>query len=145
MSGKKNIILSKKRKNFHTEDALSVGNPLAVSLYQAMLKLRSKKDILQRNFMEFLHLRESCIKKADEVWKKTDISGNNLTTFICEFPEHSLKELYYIVVTKEDGMSNVHILLFSFPTIDPSLVDRYRSGKNLNEKELEKSSEETHH
>ena len=70
MSGKKNSSLGKKVKNFNSKDALSVRDPLAVRLFQSMLKLRSKKDILQRHFTDFLHLRDSCIQKADEVWKK---------------------------------------------------------------------------
>ena len=145
-TSKKSPVLNKKKiKNFSSKDALSIGNSLAIRLYQSMLQLRSKKDILQKHFMDYLHLRDSCIQKADEVWKKTDMDGNNLTTFICEFPDHSLKDLHYIVVTKEDSVPNVYILLFSFPTTDSSLVDRYRFGENLTEKDSEHNPGTTHH
>jgi len=44
--------------------------------------------------------------------------------------------LSYVVVTQEDDNSNVHALLFSFPTTDKTLVDRYRQGEYLQPEEV---------
>lgn len=121
-------------------DALVEGDPLSVGLYLAMLKLRSDKDIPQGQFKDFGNLREETIENADEIWKKSDHNGNVLVCFIKEFPDHATKDLFYIAVTQEDPQSNVHSLLFSFPTIDRSLLDRYRQGENLQAEEIVQES-----
>lgn len=122
-------------------DALGEGDPLAMGLYMAMLTVRGEKDIPQEKFQEFAELREDTIENADEIWRKNDLDGNILVSFIKEFPDHeTTKDLTYIAVTQEDEESNVHSLLFSFPTTDPSLADRYRQGENLQAEEVSQES-----
>ncbi|UOF02629.1 PBECR2 nuclease fold domain-containing protein [Bdellovibrio reynosensis] len=122
-------------------DALGEGDPLAMGLYIAMLKVRGEKDIPQDKFSEFANLREDTIESADEIWRKNDLDGNVLVCFIKEYPDHeTTKDLTYIAVTQEDEESNVHSLLFSFPTTDESLVDRYRQGENLQAEEVSQES-----
>jgi len=122
-------------------DALLEGDPLAMGLYLAMLKVRGEKDIPQEQFQDFAALREETIETADEIWRKNDLDGNVLVSFIREYPDHeTLKDLTYIAVTQEDNESNVHSLLFSFPTTDQSLVDRYRQGENLQAEEVSQES-----
>ncbi len=122
-------------------DALGEGDPLAMGLYLAMLKVRGEKDIAQEKFQEFAELREDTIENADEIWRKNDLDGNILVSFIKEFPDHeTAKDLAYIAVTQEDSDSNVHSLLFSFPTTDRTLVDRYRQGENLQAEEVSQES-----
>lgn len=122
-------------------DALGEADPLAMGLYVSMLKVRGEKDIPQENFKDFANLREDTIENADEIWRKNDLEGNILVSFIKEFPDHeTVKDLTYIVVTQEDEESNVHSLLFSFPTTDATLVDRYRQGENLQAEEVSQES-----
>ena len=56
--------------------------------------------------------------------------------FIKEFNDMGVEDLHYIVVTEEDAEAQVNSLLFSFPTNDISLVDRYRQGENLEAEEV---------
>ncbi len=122
-------------------DALSEADPLAIGLYQAMITVRSEKDLPQEKFQDFAELREETIETADEIWRKNDLDGNILVSFIKEFPDHeTAKDLTYIAVTQEDEESNVHSLLFSFPTTDLTLVDRYRQGENLQAEEITQES-----
>lgn len=122
-------------------DAMGEGDPLAMGLYQAMLKVRGEKDIPQEKFQEYAELREETIENADEIWRKNDLDGNILVSFIREFPDHeTTKDLTYIAVTQEDEESNVHSLLFSFPTTDRTLADRYRQGENLQAEEVSQES-----
>ncbi|MEN0058651.1 MAG: PBECR2 nuclease fold domain-containing protein [Bdellovibrio sp.] len=122
-------------------DALGEGDPLAMGLYMAMLKVRGEKDIPQEKFQDFAELREDTIENADEIWRKNDLDGNVLVSFVKEFPDHeTTKDLAYIAVTQEDEASNVHSLLFSFPTTDRTLVDRYRQGENLQADEVSQES-----
>ncbi|WP_413584767.1 PBECR2 nuclease fold domain-containing protein [Bdellovibrio sp. HCB274] len=122
-------------------DAMLEGDPLAVGLYQAMMKVRTEKDIAQESFQDFAELREETIESADEIWRKTDTEGHVLVSFIKEFPDHeTTKDLVYVAVTQEDEETNVHSLLFSFPTTDEALVDRYRQGENLQAEEVSQES-----
>jgi len=117
-------------------DALSEGDDLAVGLYKAMLKVRSPQDISEEKFKSYEHLRESTIEEADEIWRSTDLNGNVLVSFIKEFGEEVEKDLHYVVVTIEDPASSSHALLFSFPSQDVNLLDRYRHGENLHAEEI---------
>lgn len=121
-------------------DALTEGDPLAIGLYLSMLKIRAEKDVPEADFQKFGSCREETIETADEIWKKTDMDGNILVTFIKEFPDNEVPDLYYVAVTQEDADSNVHALLFSFPTTDKTLVDRYRQGENLQAEEIVQES-----
>lgn len=122
-------------------DAMTEGDPLAVGLYRAMLTVRSEKDLTQDKFQALAPLREETIENADEIWRKNDLDGNVLVSFIKDFPDHEeYKDLSYIAVTQEDEETNVHSLLFSFPTTDKTLVDRYRQGENLQAEEVSQES-----
>lgn len=117
-------------------DALSEGDELAVGLYRSMLTVRSEKDIPEDQFQNFIELREDTIEEADEIWRSTDFKGNVLVSFIKEFHDIDDMDVSYIVVTIEDAASGSHALLFSFPTNDKSLVERYRHGENLQAEEV---------
>lgn len=138
------IIFDKKyeyvREGAIDGDALGEGDPLSMGLYTAMMKVRGEKDILQEKFQDYSDLREDTIESADEIWRKNDLEGNILVTFIREYPDHETKDLNYVVVTQEDTTTNVHSLLFSFPTSDSTLVDRYRQGENLQAEEVTQES-----
>ena len=121
-------------------DSLLEGDPLAMGLYLSMLKVRSEQDIPQKDFKNYFEFRESTIEDADEIWRKSDLNGNIMVVFIKEIPDQPLADLTYIAVTIEDEKNGVHTLLFSFPTTDPTLVDRYRMGENLQAEEVVQES-----
>lgn len=101
-----------------------------------MLTLRSEKDLPETEFHSLEHLRESTIEEADEIWRSNDLNGNTLVTFIKSCPDEGKGDVSYVVVTIEDTESSSHALLFSFPSIDQTLVDRYRHGENLQAEEV---------
>lgn len=117
-------------------DSLLEGDYLAIGLLESMLKVRGEKDIPTEKFQEFASLRDSTIDHPDEIWRKVDSEGHILVTFIKEFPDQGVEDLHYMVVTEEDTESQINSLLFSFPTNDTSLVDRYRQGENLEAEEV---------
>lgn len=117
-------------------DSLLEGDYLAIGLLESMLKVRGEKDIITDKFKDFAECRESTIDSPDEIWRKVDSSGHILVTFIKEFNDMGVEDLHYIVVTEEDTEAQVNSLLFSFPTNDTSLVDRYRQGENLEAEEV---------
>lgn len=119
-------------------DALHEGDDLAAGLYKAMLALRSEKDLTEDDFHEYADCRELALEEADEIWRSSDTLGNVLVSFIKEFNEE--EDFYYVVVTVEDAPSGSHALLFSFPTRDKGLVDRYRHGENLQAEEVVQES-----
>jgi hypothetical protein len=122
-------------------DSLSEGDPMALGLFLSMLKLRAETDVAFDKFQELgVECREETIESADEIWRSSDLRGNTLVTFIKEFEDHAIKDLTYVAITQEDESSNVHALLFSFPTNDPHLVDRYRHGENLQAEEVSQES-----
>lgn len=126
-------------------DSLSEGDGLAVGLYKAMLTVRSETDFTEDQFAQFADLREEAIEEADEIWRTHDFSGQVLVHFIKEVHGEEAADVeaaegqdifYYVVVTLEEEATNSHALLFSFPTRDASLVDRYRHGENLQAEEV---------
>lgn len=117
-------------------DSLLEGDYLAIGLLESMLKLRSEKDIATEKFKDFVECRESTINSPDEIWRKVDSTGHVLVAFIKEFNDLGIEDFHYIVVTEEDTEAQVNSLLFSFPTNDTSLVDRYRQGENLEAEEV---------
>jgi hypothetical protein len=122
-------------------DSLSEGDPLAMGLFLAMLKVRNETDVPFSKFQEVgAELREDTIENADEIWRNTDMHGNTVVTFVKDFPDHELGNIYYVSITLEDASSQVHTLLFSFPTTDESLLDRYRHGENLQAEEVSQES-----
>ncbi|MEM7647382.1 MAG: peptidase [Pseudomonadota bacterium] len=123
-------------------DSLSEGDELASGLYKAMLIVRNPQDIDESLFHNYSELREETIEEADEIWRNTTMSGYTLVTFIKDFSraEEGAEHLSYLAITLEDEGSNSHALLFSFPTNDESLVDRYRHGENLQAEEVVQES-----
>ncbi len=126
-------------------DALSEREPLAEGLYQAMIKVRSEGDFKEKDFPGFFDLREETIEEPDEIWRSRDAYGIILVNFIKEFrsadaSEGEENEMFYIAVTQEDPSTESHMLLFSFPTNDKSLVERYRHGENMTAEEVVQES-----
>lgn len=120
-------------------DALVEGDTLAFGLFTAMMTIRSEKDIPLEQFKDYGKYREETIETPDEIWKSQNLQGQNLVTFVKELSDNSegQKDLYYLVITQEEvGSSHVHTLLFSFPTNDLSLVERYKQGENLQAEEV---------
>lgn len=117
-------------------DSLLEGDYLAIGLLESMLKIRGDKDIPTDKFKDFNECREPTINSPDEIWRKVDSAGHILVTFIKEFNDMGVEDLHYIVVTEEDTEAQVNSLLFSFPTKDTTLVDRYRQGENLEADEI---------
>ncbi len=127
------------RENQGSEgDALYEGDPLAQGLYKAMLSLRHPKDIEEKFFENYVDFREKTIEESDEIWRNTTAENQTLVTFIKDFSisKKEEKTLFYLAVTLEEKNSNSHSLLFSFPTNDDNLVDRYRHGENLQAEEI---------
>jgi hypothetical protein len=121
-------------------DALMESDPLAIGLFEAMVKLRGEHDIPLTEFGIHSELRDPSIQEADEIWRTNDSMGNTLVTFIKDFTEEQSAKLFYVVVTIEDPQSNSHTLLFSFPSTDETLVQRYRHGENLQAEEVTQES-----
>lgn len=121
-------------------DALSENDDYSFGLVNSMLRLRTDKDIPLKDFKNFVELRDDTIENPDEIWRKTDHDGNVLVSFIKENPDAELGPPFYVVVTLEEENSEVHTLLFSFPTNDENLVDRYRQGENLQAEEVSQES-----
>lgn len=121
-------------------DALMEGDTLAEGLYRAMLSLRGDKDIAEDQFHTFKQMREDTLEEPDEIWRSTDSQGYILVTFIKDCAEEGEESLFYVVVTQEDVASQSHALMFSFPTTDKSLADRYRHGENLQADEVVQES-----
>lgn len=124
-------------------DALTEGDELAVGLYNAMLTLRSDSDIPSHDFQDYTDYRGEAIEESDEIWRTTDYQGNVLVNFIKDYSEGE-EIMYYISIAVEDAASDSHFLLFSFPTNDESLVDRYRHGENLQEEEQIPDDDDNH-
>ena len=131
-------ILKDVQKGAVEGDALSEGDELAVGLYTSMLKVRTDKDISEEEFHEYVQFREETIEEPDEIWRSPDYAGHVLVTFVREYDDIGAENetTYYIVVTVEDEPSGSHALLFSFPTNDPNLVERYRRCENLQAEEV---------
>ncbi len=117
-------------------DALYDGDPLALGLYKAMLSLRQPQDIEENLFENYVEFREKTIEESDEIWRHTAVENQTLVTFVKDFTKEGTEYLFYLAVTLEDKNSHSHALLFSFPTNDDNLVDRYRQGENLQGEEI---------
>lgn len=121
-------------------DALTEGDELAVGLYRAMLKLRNQTDIPESEFQNYINHREETIEEPDEIWRKIDSEGRVLVSFVKSIEDGG--DTKYIVVTMEDEATESQYLLFSFPTKDSNLVDRYKQGESLDASSY--SREESH-
>lgn len=115
----------------HQVDIPSPDDELAIGLYQAMKKLRAKTDIAEKEFKEFLQYRDETLENPKEIWRSTGVKGSSLVTFIKEYNPGSSQSFFYVVVTAEEIVSESHYLLFSFPTKDEGLLQRYRFGEEM--------------
>lgn len=123
-------------------DSLSEGDFFAIGLLESMIKLRSEKDIQTSQFQDFALHREDTINNPDEIWKQLTSDGHVLVTFLKDISDATEQDLHYVVVTEEDESNQVHSLLYSFPTKDVNLLERYRQGENLEAEEV--STESSH-
>lgn len=122
-------------------DSLMEGDPMAMGLFLSMLKVRQEGDVAFEKFKKIgEEVRDDTIQTPDEIWRSTGARGVVLVTFIRAIEDHLEKDLHYVVVTQEDEASHTHSLLFSFPTNDMTLVDRYRHGENLQTEEVAQES-----
>lgn len=120
-------------------DALFQGLPLAVGLYKAMLLLRTTEDIASTEFKHYAEHRDFSIEEPTEIWRSISCDQDILVSFIKDFSlEGQKKNFWYIAVTLEDTKTQSHTLLFSFPTKDYNLVERYQHGEQLNVKDVER-------
>ncbi len=123
-------------------DSLSEGDFFAIGLLESMIKLRSEKDVQTAQFQDYAQYREETINNPDEIWKQLTSDGHVLVTFLKDISDATEQDLHYVVVTEEDESNQVHSLLYSFPTKDINLLERYRQGENLEAEEV--STESSH-
>lgn len=123
-------------------DSLMEGDFLAIGLLESMLKLRSEKDISNADFQQYGSFREETINNPDEIWKQITSDGHVLVTFIKDISDQTAADTHYVVICEEDESNQVHSLLFSFPTNDLALLERYQQGENLEAEEV--STESSH-
>lgn len=123
-------------------DSLSEGDFFAIGLLESMIKLRSEKDVSQDRFQDYANFRDETINNPDEIWKQLTSDGHVLVTFLKDISDGTEADLHYVVVTEEDETNQVHSLLYSFPTRDINLLERYRQGENLEAEEV--STESSH-
>lgn len=125
-------------------DALSEDDSLAIGLCHSMMRIRSEKDIPLSDFGKFIEMREDTIQNPDEIWRTTDHLGNVLVYFIKENPDSENGCSFYVAITLEEESPNensvIHTLLFSFPSNDENLIDRYRQGENLQAEDVSQES-----
>lgn len=116
-------------------DGLSQADPLALGLFEAHLKLRQPDDIPLSDFGYWAQkLRDLTIQNPDEMRLQATWQGVNLLNLIRWFPEDDEEPgIYYVVVTVKEPYQEAFSILFSFPTRDESLVDRYRQGELVQE------------
>ncbi|MBE8221818.1 MAG: hypothetical protein HAW60_03725 [Bdellovibrionales bacterium] len=120
-------------------DALFQDLPLAVGLYDAMLSLRTQDDINPSEFQNYAENREVSIEEPTEIWRSMSGEQDILVSFIKDYSLDSpTKQFWYIAVTLEDSETQSHTLLFSFPTQDKNLVQRYQNGEQLNVEDVER-------
>lgn len=101
------------------------------ALEEEMLRWRDKSDIDPKDFDEYAHLLEESIEAPDEVWELQDSPGNTLLTMISQHDDG----VTYILICRSDQQNEKQEswqVLYSFPTKDAKLVQRYRRG-NLRE------------
>lgn len=99
------------------------------AIQEEMLRYRAKTDIPQAEFEEYSHLLEETIENPDEVWELQDEKENTLLTLIRAQDD----QLHYVVICALDAAATAENqenwrVIYSFPTNDPALVQRYRRG-----------------
>ena len=96
------------------------------AIEEEMLRHRSESDIPQSEFEEYGHLVDQTIESPDEVWELQDEGENPLLTLISEQGD----SLHYVVICAIDASQGQESwrVIYSFPSLDPALVQRYRRG-----------------
>jgi hypothetical protein len=117
-----------------SQAALKRGDKGAKELYDAMIRVRQDDDIKESEFKDYLELRDEVLEEPDEIWKRLDQNGGILVTYIKAYHEENDTH-YYLVLTQADEFSASHYLLFSFPTRDTNLVERYRVDVNIKDRD----------
>lgn len=97
------------------------------AIEEEMLRHRDPSDIPHKEFEEYLHLVDQTIENPDEVWELQDEGDNPLLTLISQHEEN----LHYVVICTFDSSQGQESwrVIYSFPTRDPALVQRYRRGQ----------------
>jgi hypothetical protein len=106
-----------------TEDFLArQGN----AIEEEMLRHRNATDIPAKDFEDFVHLVDQTIENPDEVWELQDEGDNPQLTLITQHEEN----LHYVVICTFDSSQGQESwrVIYSFPSRDPALVQRYRRG-----------------
>jgi len=107
-----------------TEDFLAKqGN----AIEEEMMRHRNPQDIPKKDFDEHAHLLDQTIESPDEVWELQDAGDNTQLTLLSQHAEH----LHYIVICAADQNAENQEswrVIYSFPTNDPAMVQRYRRG-----------------
>jgi hypothetical protein len=96
------------------------------AIEEEMLRHREPDDIPQKEFEEYVHLVDQTIENPDEVWELQDEGDNPILTLISQHEEN----LHYVVICtfeSNEGQESWRVI-YSFPTRDPALVQRYRRG-----------------
>ena len=120
-------------------DALFEGDRFALDLYATMLKIRSENDIPEAEFQTYSHMREPTIEQPEEIWRNSTSLKMPLVTLVRNFEQENGDAMWYLITTAEES-KNSHTLLFSFPTTDINLVERYRQGESLEDDENKNGS-----
>ena len=97
------------------------------AIEEEMLRYRNAADIPKKEFEDYTHLVEQTIESPDEVWELQDDANNTLLTLITQQDEN----LAYVVICAFDHTQEAQEswrVVYSFPTNDASLVQRYRRG-----------------
>jgi hypothetical protein len=91
-----------------------------------MLRHRETSDIPQGEFEEYVHLVDQTIENPDEVWELQDEGDNPILTLISQHEEN----LHYVVICTFEATESQESwrVIYSFPTREASLVQRYRRG-----------------
>lgn len=97
------------------------------AIEEEMLRHRRATDVPKDEFEEYSHLLDHTIENPDEVWELQDEGENTLLTLISQQDD----KLHYVVIcVQEQNAENQEAwkVIYSFPTNDPALVQRYRRG-----------------
>jgi hypothetical protein len=92
---------------------------------------RSPDDVPPEEWGLYQSCLEETLQKPDEVWTIRPGGGDSpaLYHFIRQYPDES-PGIWYVIIARETADDDEQIeILDAFPTKDPNLVDRYRTGE----------------
>jgi len=97
------------------------------AIEEEMLRHRDPTDVPHKEFEEHVHLVDQTIESPDEVWELQDEGDNPILTLISQQEE----ALHYVVICTFDASQGQESwrVIYSFPSRDPALVQRYRRGQ----------------